>query len=607
MKVRVGLEFHQRLDTHKLFCSCSSEQGGEKIAEIVRRLRPVVGELGERDPAALLEALKSKEYEYLVYDDTSCLVECDEEPPHELNNEALDIALEIALLLNCEIVDESHVMRKIVIDGSNTTGFQRTMMIGRNGFIETKHGRIKVEGVFLEEEAAGIVGEKKRRKVYRLDRLGIPLVEISTGIMELSPVQVKEVALELGKLLRMTGKVKRGIGSIRQDVNISIPEGARVEIKGLQDVKLLDKLIELEVMRQENLLKLKQELRKNKAVKSDGKFFEVTKYFKNSKSRLFSGKEVYCLVLKSWAGLLGFELTPGRRFGTELAGIAKAFGLKGIVHTDEDLEKYKITEEVKRICNDKKLSSKDALIFLVADKGTASKVFQKLAERINLAFEKVPEETRRALPDGNSEFMRYLAGKHRMYPETDLPPVFISKARLDALRKNLPKKPEEVLKELRAFGLSEELAEKLVTSPRRALFEELVKQGVNPKVVAVTLEETIKSLRREGVDVSRITDDKIRELFAEFTKGLFSKEAIPSILKSIAEAPEKKVKELIKAGKVNVKQLEEEALKILEQNKHLKEDKRKAFKAIMGELMKKYRGKIDGKIIAEAVKKAVGL
>jgi len=183
-----------------------------------------------------------------------------------VNNQALDIALEIALLLNCTIVDEVHVMRKTVIDGSNTSGFQRTILIGRDVYVETKHGRIDITGVYLEEEAAGIVSNKPEEKVYRLDRLSIPLVEISTGILALDPQQVKEVALEIGRLLRMTGKVQRGIGSIRQDINVSIPGGARVEVKGVQDIRLLDKIIEHEIKRQERLLsegkKVQEETRK---------------------------------------------------------------------------------------------------------------------------------------------------------------------------------------------------------------------------------------------------------------------------------------------------------------------------------------------------------
>jgi Glu-tRNA(Gln) amidotransferase subunit E-like FAD-binding protein len=255
--MKVGLEFHQRLATeHKLFCNCFAEIAEEKpIATYTRKLRPVVGELGEIDPAALEEFVKNRTFIYQAFKDHSCLVELDEEPPGPVNRQALDIALEIALLLNCTIVDEIHVMRKTVIDGSNTAGFQRTMLIGRDGYADTKHGRIDITGVYLEEEAAGIVGEKGGEKTYRLDRLGIPLVEIATGIIQLGPQQVKEAALEIGRLLRMTGKVQRGIGSIRQDVNISIPNGARVEIKGVQDIRMLDRIIENEAKRQEKLVK----------------------------------------------------------------------------------------------------------------------------------------------------------------------------------------------------------------------------------------------------------------------------------------------------------------------------------------------------------------
>jgi len=297
--MKVGLEFHQRLATeHKLFCHCLAELTEEKpIASYVRRLRPVVGELGAIDPAALEEFIKKKTFVYQAFKDHSCLVELDEEPPGPVNRQALDITLEIALLLNCTIVDEIHVMRKTVIDGSNTAGFQRTILIGKDGYADTKHGRIEITGVYLEEEAAGIVGEKGNEKTYKLDRLGIPLVEISTGIIQLEPQQIKEAALEIGKLLRITGKVQRGIGSIRQDLNVSVPGGARVEVKGVQDIRMLDKIIYNEVKRQEQLIKegkkVQEETRK---VNEDG----TTDYMRvlPGSDRMYPETDVPSLVIE---------------------------------------------------------------------------------------------------------------------------------------------------------------------------------------------------------------------------------------------------------------------------------------------------------------------
>ncbi len=255
--LKCGLEIHQQLDTeHKLFCNCKARLSSEKpIAVITRKLRPVAGELGEIDIAALHETLQNKEFNYNLYPEESCEVEADEEPPHELNTEALEIALRIALKLNCTIPDELHIMRKQVLDGSNTTGFQRTLLVGLNGWIDTKHGRVGIENVSLEEESAQIIKREKNSVVYGLDRLGIPLIEIGTAPDIKTPEQAKEVAEHIGMVLRGTGKVKRGIGTIRQDLNVSIKGGQRVEIKGVQELKMIPKIIENEISRQQGLIK----------------------------------------------------------------------------------------------------------------------------------------------------------------------------------------------------------------------------------------------------------------------------------------------------------------------------------------------------------------
>jgi Glu-tRNA(Gln) amidotransferase subunit E-like FAD-binding protein len=268
LKFMSGIEIHQQLETHKLFCDCPSQLRDDlHDISIKRRLRPVPGEEGEIDIAAKYETKKDIEFTYEGYSDSTCAVEFDEEPPHNVNEDALDTVLEICKLLNCEIVDEIQVMRKTVIDGSNTSGFQRTMLVGYNGYLETSYGKVRVDSVCLEEDSARrvgrilkIKGEVEKSKVYRLDRLGIPLVEIATKPDIKNPEHCKETAKKLGMILRSTGKVKRGLGTIRQDVNVSIKNGARVEIKGFQDIKTMPKIVEYEVKRQQKG-KVKEEVR----------------------------------------------------------------------------------------------------------------------------------------------------------------------------------------------------------------------------------------------------------------------------------------------------------------------------------------------------------
>ena len=269
-EIKVGLEIHQMLDTRgKLFCECPTTLRHDKPHLVFKRwLRVAKSELGEIDPAALFEYEKGRIYHYEAYMDSVCLVEMDEEPPHSLNREALRIALTIALMLNCRVVDEVHVMRKIVIDGSNTTGFQRTALIGFDGYVEIGEKRIPILTICLEEDAARKISEDKEKVIYRLDRLGIPLIEIATGPVISSPKEAGLVARKIGQLLRMTGRVKRGLGTIRQDLNVSVKGGARVEIKGVQELELIPKIVELEVKRQVELLRIRDELR-NRNIKEE--------------------------------------------------------------------------------------------------------------------------------------------------------------------------------------------------------------------------------------------------------------------------------------------------------------------------------------------------
>jgi len=259
--LKIGIEIHQQLDTHKLFCECPSKIRDEKPDfTITRRLRASKGEMGKVDPAAMHELEKGKYFIYQGYKDCTCLVELDEEPPRKVNPEALQIGLQIATLLNAKIVDEIHFMRKIVIDGSNTTGFQRTALIATDGWIETSEGRVSIPIICLEEEAAKIVQRTEKYDIYNLSRLGIPLVEIGTGPDIKTPQGAKEAAQKIGMILRSTQKVKRGLGTIRQDVNLSIKGGARTEIKGFQELKSMPFVIENEVKRQLELIGKKEKV-----------------------------------------------------------------------------------------------------------------------------------------------------------------------------------------------------------------------------------------------------------------------------------------------------------------------------------------------------------
>ncbi|MDH5450786.1 MAG: Glu-tRNA(Gln) amidotransferase subunit GatE, partial [Candidatus Bathyarchaeota archaeon] len=312
--LKAGLEIHQQLDTEtKLFCSCKPQLFKEEPEiTFLRRLRPTQSELGQVDPAALFEFQKGVRILYEANEETSCLVEMDEEPPHNLDREAVEIALTIAFMMKAKPVDEIHVMRKAVIDGSNTTGFQRTCVVALDGEIDIKGKKIPIQHISLEEDAARKTGENGSIIRYRIDRLGIPLVEIATAPVIYSPQEAEETALVIGRILRAMGKVKRGLGTIRQDLNVSIRDGALIEIKGVQELELVSKIVEYEVQRQLGLLKIRDELKERRAAEKDVKdeFVDVSSFFEQTKCQVIrkalnQSKRVLAVRLPKFADLLG--------------------------------------------------------------------------------------------------------------------------------------------------------------------------------------------------------------------------------------------------------------------------------------------------------------
>ncbi|NYT01250.1 MAG: Glu-tRNA(Gln) amidotransferase subunit GatE [Methanosarcinales archaeon] len=610
-----GIEIHQQLDSaSKLFCGCPTvlREVGDSNLEFFRYLRPSRSELGEIDRAALEETLVSRKFIYKSYD-TTCLVEADEEPPSVLNPEAVEIALIIARLLHMQIVDEVHTMRKTVIDGSNTSGFQRTAYVGSHGHVETSQGEVGIDILCLEEEAARIIDDRDDELVFSLDRLGIPLVEIGTAPDIVSPAHAREVAQILGMMLRSTGRVKRGLGTIRQDVNVSVAGGARVEVKGVQALNLIDRIVELEALRQVNLLKIRDQLKERGAQASDEPV-DVTDIFRKSASRVIQGalkKEGVVLAarLRGFAGLIGQEVQPGRRLGTELSDRARRAGVGGIFHSDE-LPAYGITDEDLALVRDRlHASDEDGFIMVAAPGDRASKALLAALERAREALVGVPEETRRALPDGASEYMRPLPGSARMYPETDVPPVLVTGEMLERLK--LPELfTDRAARFQEEHGLNPELARVMAASPNFQLFEELVKRYDLPAAVVVrTLETTPQELAHDGVPVGNLTDDHFSACLALLSQGKLAKEGIPEVLKVLAASPEMEAAAAAEqAGLAGVdrSQVETVVKSIVAQKEKLVRDRQeRAIGPLMGLVMKELRGRADGALVSETLRREI--
>lgn len=620
--LKVGIEIHQQLATReKLFCACPAELASDNTPkkEVLRYLRVAKSEVGEVDPAAQYEVMKGRNIIYEVPEGHACLVELDEEPPHDLNMEAVLITLAIAKALNSTPVDEIQVMRKIVVDGSNTTGFQRTAIVAVGGHILDGESIIRIQTVCLEEDAARKVDEGRGYVRYNLDRLGIPLVEIATAPDINSPEQAMRVAFKIGLLLRLGGKVKRGLGTIRQDLNISIRGGVKTEVKGVGKLELIPKVVEYEVMRQLKLLEIREELKRRGVSESDLPYTvrDVTELFTGSKSKLITsslskGLGVYAAALKGFSGLLKIELMPGRRFGTELSDYAKAWGgVGGIIHSDE-LPSYGISEDEKDMLFEHLGLDRrsDAYVLVVSDKESAERALKAVLERARYALVGIPKETRAANPDGTTKYMRPQPGAMRMYPETDVKPVPVTQELLSKAEEFRPPTPEELLTILvEEHKLARPLAEQLIRDPLIQTYLNLVdelRDRVSPHVVATTLMMHLKSLKSEGLDVSVVDEDVLKTLLNKVGDGTVSRDAIPGILKEYASS-----KGSTKIGELITKYAgmpEEEVDKIVRETvERLKEallaKREKAFSIVMGEVMKVVRGKADGKTVADLVRK----
>lgn len=611
--LKVGIEIHQQLNTGKLFCSCESELSDEHHKEFVRRLRPTQSELGEIDRAALEQAERKLQFRYQTVP-SSCLVDADEEPPHDANRRAIDAALEMSGLLSMTPADEIHFMRKIVIDGSNTGGFQRTALIARNGRIDVAGKTIGVTTICLEEDAARKISEHGNEVLYRLDRIGIPLVEISTEPDMSSPEETRLVAERLGSLLRATKKVRRGIGTIREDVNISIAGGARVEIKGAQDLRLLHVYVEEEVRRQLALIEVKRALRERGAKQIPYEIRDLTANFRETrckviKSAIEEGGRVLGASLPKFKGLLGPTDNGVKRVGPEMAAHARVAGVRGLFHSDE-LPGYGVTvAEVEDVASALGVEGDGAFVIIADQEPKARAAMTKAVDRANVAIEGVPEETRDPLPDGKTVYSRPLPGKARMYPETDVRPILVDEAVLESIRLNLPELPEEKASRfVREFSVGREQADMLVRSGFEDEFELLARNLGNPGVVARIYLNTFAELEKMGLDPTKVSVETVREVLTGLNRGSFAKEAIPQILASIIENgfTVERALQTLGVEKVDLDEVRAVCERVVrEREQFIKARGEGALGPLMGIVMKELRGKVDGKIISEILSEKI--
>ena len=617
--LKVGLEIHQQLDTKKkLFCDCTPIEEEEFSMKFSRKLRAAKSELGKIDPAALFESTKSKTIVYYANPKSSCLVEEDEEPPHALDTDAKNIVLLISSALESKIFSEIHVMRKTVIDGSNTTGFQRTMLVAQGGYIEVDGKKVGVQSICLEEDAGKLIKDEGNHRFFSLDRLGVPLIEIALDPVEGDAKFVKDIALTLGRLLRVTKKVMRGIGTIRQDVNISVEGGGVIEVKGVQQLDQLEKIIEFEAKRQHGLKLISEKINQTKFSEIDRRkdVFDITEIMQECNSNIIKKSiekqdKIFGIRIKKLKGILGFEPYSDIRLGKEIGQLVRFFGIGGVFHSDE-LPNYGIENaDIKRVTEKLDIQNEDAFLIIAGGRNSVGFAIDSIINRIKLSKNGPPAETRAATPNGDTIFLRPRPGASRMYPETDIPTVKVTDDELIKVRSNIPKSWEDSIKELEEkYRINNQLAEQIFDSEYFEIFEQICSQKQNsPNFVVSILCSTITNLERSGLNSSLLSNEHIKKTFELLEQEKINKESIQIIFEQIMS---KKANGVLQAlENASISQLTEDELdeilnKIIQENiDKIKQEQMRALSGIMGIAMKEVRGKASGKIINQKLKEKI--
>ncbi len=540
-----GLEVHQQLLTErKLFCRCPAGRYSQVYnAEILRHMRPTLSELGEYDGTALMEFKTKKEIIYRINHETVCTYEMDDTPPFEVNDEALDIAFEISMLYGSNLIDEVHIARKQYLDGSIPTGFQRTAIVSLDGKIPYKDGFVDVIQVSIEEDSCREVSDIGHRRTYITDRLGMPLIETVTAPAMKTPQQVAEVAEIIRKIARSTGHVRTGIGAARQDVNVSITGGTRIEIKGVPRIPNIPLLTYNEAMRQWNLLKIMYELNR-RGITPDtfsSTTIDVTKLLRKTRYQpvqiaVSSGMKVKAVLLRGFKGLLRHQTQTdtffSREFSDRVRVIACITTLPNIIHSDSPGETLASSEwqAVKKLIN---ASEEDTVVIVWGEEQDAVAGAKEIVLRGLDATKGVPSETRQALRDGTNGFERILPGPDRMYPDTDLPPKKITPARIERIKSRLPEPVWSRRDRYVKLNVPADLLDPLTISPYASLFDKAVNEmGISPVFASVLLIQYPKRLRRDQVKTDRLNADLFENIFEFVRNDKIKKGGVYSLLKN---------------------------------------------------------------------------
>ncbi len=628
-----GLEVHQQLLTQrKLFCHCPSGlYTKDHDGVVLRHMRPTLSELGEYDGTALMEFKSKKNIIYLLHKNNVCTYEMDDTPPFLMNQKALDVAIEQCLMLGCDIIDEVHVARKQYLDGSIPTGFQRTAIVGVNGRLPFLGRELSITQVSIEEDSCREVSDKGHLIVWRTDRLGIPLIETVTGPDLRTPDEVVEAILLIGRVCRTTGHVRLGLGASRQDINVSVRGGRRVEIKGVPQAWWARRLVHKEAIRQVNLLRLRDELHKRGFRTADDlviKHTDVTSLFKasqlaflrtenwdryiaeeNRRPGMELGEGPFCVRAVKLTGLintLNWPTQPDYSFAHELTGRVRVIaGLdqQPILIHSEKWPNYKGSQrELLRVKEKIGCSSNDSVVIIWGPLNDTLTAAEEIRIRHVDAVNGVPNETRQPFVDGNTDFERILPGPDRMYPDTDSPPISITRQRVKQLRAKLPPPPWEREELYGAVGVPRNTIHFLIRRGDAAIVDKVVGMcGADIRQACFFFGEWLKGMRRDGAAVDTISIERWCDFFKLIAKRPVLWEARKQLVSLIANAPEKTIKQIVKETGLKTKPSGwENLVKKIVENSQLDPNNNsyeKQFRFYMGQILKELRGRVPARSV----------
>lgn len=631
---RAGIEVHHQIRSdRKLFCRCPpllEDDPRNMDYTFFRYFRPVLGEMGDFDPGMLVEFEKGYKVIYYACEGNTCTYEMDETPPFYPDMEAIKKGFVLASYFSCSaLAEEIVVNRKQYLDGSITTGFQRTFIIGRDGWVPVNGKKVRITNLHVEEDAARRVDwiDTANRTVhFNLDRLGVPLTEIITDHRDVETSEdLVELAKQIGRVLRISRIGRRGIGVARQDVNVSIEGGNRVEIKGVQDLSMFDLLCRHEAVRQHALIEIMKEARRRGIRKDDftHTYVDVSHVF-----RLEEDMKALATLFPSMKGLFGVEVQPNKDFGEDI--FEKSMLITGIAredhfHSDEfqknpvrrrSLHPCKLAideEKFDEVCSIISPRPEDAFVIVVGPERRAMHAMKKIVERVKMALDGVPQETRRLLPDGNTEFLRVIHGKERIYPDTDTPPIVISQGMIEECRRAVGKRPWEVCDDLRLkHGFGQSQVDILIREQRVEKFYEYVDNlGLKASVAYHLLIELPRATRRKGMKLSARAIDQLAHSLAG---NSILPEQISSLVEILHDEPDLSLDDALKKLKVihvsdrDLNELIVQKLDLFDVSRVRSDEnyRRLVVPKVVGEVLKAVNHSVSGRIVAESVNSVIG-